>query len=191
MFCEKCGKQINDDAAFCPYCGQSTSSDKQTRTEADNSSASKKTPPKKSFLIISAVIILVMVFVLNRSSSVEKELIGYWVTSYTSDGNTIYNQLDFKKVKSGLVAKSTIMVDNEKSETIYSDAGISFEGEVIIDEKSSSILIQNSKMGATMKLHYTKDGKNLSLSLDEYWCKGGDPFINNQPPNNLAYSKKK
>lgn len=21
MFCEKCGKQINDDAAFCPYCG--------------------------------------------------------------------------------------------------------------------------------------------------------------------------
>ena len=24
MFCKKCGREINDNAKFCPYCGQST-----------------------------------------------------------------------------------------------------------------------------------------------------------------------
>lgn len=27
MFCDKCGKQINDNAAFCPHCGCSMSGD--------------------------------------------------------------------------------------------------------------------------------------------------------------------
>lgn len=34
MFCEKCGKQINDDAVFCPFCGYTV--DKQQDNTGDS-----------------------------------------------------------------------------------------------------------------------------------------------------------
>lgn len=39
MFCQKCGKEIPDDAAICPYCGAPTQ-----ESPADNK---KKSPDKK------------------------------------------------------------------------------------------------------------------------------------------------
>lgn len=32
MFCQKCGKEITDDAVFCPACGNSVSNGTQTGT---------------------------------------------------------------------------------------------------------------------------------------------------------------
>ena len=33
MFCEQCGKQINDDAKFCKYCGSPTGFGDEVRRE--------------------------------------------------------------------------------------------------------------------------------------------------------------
>ncbi len=33
MFCEKCGKEIEDDAVFCPYCGETVSGTTEEKTE--------------------------------------------------------------------------------------------------------------------------------------------------------------
>lgn len=34
-YCKNCGKQIEDDAKFCPYCGSSTSNDKNDEYTTD------------------------------------------------------------------------------------------------------------------------------------------------------------
>ena len=188
MFCPKCGKQINEGAAFCPYCGQTIASANAPQVESNYTSTSRKAFNKKLLLIIPVAIVIIA-FIIYKSSSIENDLKGYWSTSYTSDGYTFYNQLCFEKGSSGLNASSIIEVEDENSEIIYSE-GNSFSGEVIIDKDTSTILIQNNRMGATMRLHYTKSGNNLSLTLDEYWCNGGDPFIDNYPGSLLRYSKK-
>ncbi len=41
MFCEKCGKQINDDAAFCPFCGYTMGQ------PVENTISKVKTPGRK------------------------------------------------------------------------------------------------------------------------------------------------
>ena len=187
MFCEKCGKQINDSALFCPYCGQTTVSNSLSNKANSSPSVSKRGFNKKLLILIPAVIVIIVVF-LHKSSSIGKELKGYWSASYGSDGNTYINQLRFSEGKSGLECTSLVSVKDNTSETIFSDSN-SFSGTVIIDESTSSILIQNASMGATMRLHYKKSGGEISLYLEKYWCNGGDPFINNNPPINLNYSK--
>ncbi len=187
MFCEKCGKLINDGAAFCPYCGQTITSANAPQAESNHTSTPRKAFNKRLLWIIPVAIVIIA-FIVYKSSSIESDLKGYWSTSYTSDGYTFYNQLYFEKGGSGLNATSSIEVKDENSEIIYSE-GNSFSGEVIIDKGTSTIQIQNNRMGATMRLHYAKSGNNLSLTLDEYWCNGGDHFINNYPGSLLRYSK--
>ena len=38
MYCKKCGKEINDDAAFCPYCGNAAGSSENRPAKEDGSS---------------------------------------------------------------------------------------------------------------------------------------------------------
>ena len=52
MFCKKCGKQIDDDAIFCPYCGTKISqatSEKEVLLERDNIESKKKENKRKEF----------------------------------------------------------------------------------------------------------------------------------------------
>ncbi len=60
MFCNKCGKEINNDAQFCPFCG--TTVQKSAETECTN--YVKKSGAKKWIapLLIAAVIILIIAF---------------------------------------------------------------------------------------------------------------------------------
>ena len=38
MYCKKCGKEINDNAAFCPYCGAAADGSEKTPAKRDGSS---------------------------------------------------------------------------------------------------------------------------------------------------------
>ena len=41
MFCSKCGKEIKDEAAFCPYCGAKTT-EEATKEKATNENEAGK-----------------------------------------------------------------------------------------------------------------------------------------------------
>ena len=72
-FCEKCGKQIKDEAVFCPFCGamvdsSSTSatvtvSDEMSRTQSRQEKKEKKTGKKFSGILgFVLCILLVLLF---------------------------------------------------------------------------------------------------------------------------------
>ena len=42
MFCKKCGKEISDDASFCPHCGAALTGEQKEAVEAEVVSVSKK-----------------------------------------------------------------------------------------------------------------------------------------------------
>lgn len=39
MYCKKCGKELDDEAKFCPYCGTSTRDEKENAQNGDARSA--------------------------------------------------------------------------------------------------------------------------------------------------------
>lgn len=68
MFCSKCGKQIDDDAKFCEYCGavindQTVSSEKSKQTMVTNNNTSVKKNINKPLLI--AIIVIVVIGILG------------------------------------------------------------------------------------------------------------------------------
>ena len=194
MFCKKCGKQINEDAVFCPFCGCTTSSSESKEKDTERkigvvsgnvrgedtmskpSAHTVKHGNRKLFIFAIIIIVLASLFYIHNSS-VEKKLKGYWTASYTYDGYEYINQLEFKESGSGLSAVSSIIVKDDNQDIVYSE-GSSFSGSVVIDESNSTIQIENGEMG-TMYLHYRKDGSKFNIILDEYWCNGGDPFVEN------------
>lgn len=67
MFCEKCGKQINDDATFCPYCGVSivNTMDEQAFPEITNitPTTNQHRGLKKVLIAIAAVVVSVALII--------------------------------------------------------------------------------------------------------------------------------
>ena len=47
MFCEKCGKEIADNATFCPYCGQQLNGYTYTANTGNTTNTDNTTPGKK------------------------------------------------------------------------------------------------------------------------------------------------
>ena len=58
MYCGYCGKQIDDDSAFCPYCGKKT----QTSPQTDNEPPRKKKPGRGWLVLIILVILVSGIF---------------------------------------------------------------------------------------------------------------------------------
>lgn len=58
MFCEKCGKEINDDATFCPYCGASV--DELASPETTN-----VTPTRKKNRVLKKILIAIVAVVVS------------------------------------------------------------------------------------------------------------------------------
>ena len=73
MFCEKCGKQIEDNIKFCPYCGEKTASEQTGKAEQTAAAPVQKTstapeaavkpkkerkPKKKLFALIAVILVL-------------------------------------------------------------------------------------------------------------------------------------
>lgn len=57
MFCTKCGKQIEDDARFCPHCGQIT--DNGVAADEQASPIARVSHRKRNWIIASAAVIAV------------------------------------------------------------------------------------------------------------------------------------
>lgn len=84
MFCRKCGKQIDDGALFCPYCGQKTSKSSESvrrveepvkRAAAEDENDGGKTERKKGTSAVTAALIVGAVLILLAAAG----LIGYKV----------------------------------------------------------------------------------------------------------------
>lgn len=58
MFCNKCGKEINNDAMFCPYCGEKTVAFETMRKD-EKSTDTGSSQKKKSKIVLFAVVLLV------------------------------------------------------------------------------------------------------------------------------------
>lgn len=73
MFCQKCGNQLNEGAAFCPKCGTKIDVPSGIRVEAVNENSAKPVKPKKKkrgIIIVSIILALCLLcFIVGISSS--------------------------------------------------------------------------------------------------------------------------
>lgn len=113
MFCENCGKQIDDNAKFCEYCGanindNTTSTDKVTDTIA----MSKKSKKKPIILaVVSAVILFIAAIVAYSAYEWVKEK----RMSEEIDSHSIFNLDNEFKPKD--TTKPTVEITNQKVTT--------------------------------------------------------------------------
>lgn len=188
MFCKNCGNTLNEGASFCPKCGFATNSENPKPVEnipTQLNTVDKKKNKIKPLYVLIPVALLIIAAILWPifapvivSSSVEKKLEGYWVTSYQTDNYKFYNVIEIRKSGDEYEGLSSIMVKDENGETVHSEDS-SYSGKLVVDKSSSTVRIENNKMGAAMVFRYTENGGTITLTLDKYWCNGGDPFINN------------
>lgn len=113
MFCENCGKHIDDDAKFCEYCGanindDTTSTDKVTDTIA-MSKKSKKKP------IILAVVSAVILFIAAIVAYSDYEWVKEKRMSEEIDSHSIFNLDNESKPKD--TTKPTVEITNQKVTT--------------------------------------------------------------------------
>ncbi len=72
MYCKKCGKELEDNAAFCRYCGQKQ--DKENEKETGKEKAAKETGEvsNKKLFLLGAIIAVVILAVIGAVKLVEK-----------------------------------------------------------------------------------------------------------------------
>lgn len=96
MFCQKCGNQLNEGAAFCPKCGAkvdaASSIPMQTAT-ANNEKTVKLPKSKRGIMIVSIIVILLLLVIKSCTShngdetyAIKKALPGTWTASF-GDGS--------------------------------------------------------------------------------------------------------
>ena len=77
MFCSKCGKEIPDDSAFCPFCGEPTKKVEPERTVPTESvqqgAPIEKVPKKYSIKAIISLILLILVFLAATEETTDYE----------------------------------------------------------------------------------------------------------------------
>lgn len=91
MFCQSCGKQIEDGSRFCPYCGAANGSEKEQKESSVKKGKSRK--KKKAPVIIIAIAVLVVLGVLifsdNDASSEKEQLIALIQNGYLGNYDTV------------------------------------------------------------------------------------------------------
>lgn len=86
MYCQKCGKEISDDAAVCGYCGAATESQGSDNFDGEVNAWDEK-KIKIKILIICLIIFVISVVITNRLSylhSNEYRIIGKWDIDYVT-----------------------------------------------------------------------------------------------------------
>ncbi len=77
MFCSKCGKEIPDDSAFCPFCGEPTKKVEPKRTVPTDSvqqgAPIEKVPKKYSIKAIISLVLLILVFLAATEETTDYE----------------------------------------------------------------------------------------------------------------------
>lgn len=130
MFCKNCGKQIDDNANFCEYCGNSTS-DNPIMFASENNPASNKS--KKKIIIISVISALILLiaglvgFLIYKESQVRRmseEIRSYSIINTESDivnttvnsAQTTTKQIQTTKSSTTTTAVTTAAKSQEKAE---------------------------------------------------------------------------
>lgn len=186
MFCQKCGNKLNDGAAFCPKCGTKViiESNNTFQSTNNNTTVTSKKSNKKNFIIIGIVLLLfvffIRVFGCSGTNNIENRLIGYWYASYTSGGNIIQHQLEFKKNGSQLTCLSYFFINDSSGNIIQSDYEIAFQGDVKIEPQNAKegMITIIGYNGQSIEFSYVMNGGQLIITLEDYF-KGsyGEGFI--------------
>ncbi|WP_448861991.1 zinc-ribbon domain-containing protein [Dorea sp.] len=97
MFCKKCGKQIREDARFCPYCGTETASGREKPNATNNVKKKKRIWPLIiAFFIIAISVGIGMSYATRRTDNVKKN------NNYQAlmdEGNKYIEDLDYEKAE--------------------------------------------------------------------------------------------
>lgn len=97
MFCKKCGKQIRDDARFCPYCGTGTALSSKNQDTANTVKKKKRIWPLIiAFFIIAIFVGIGMSYATRKTDNVKKN------NNYQAlmdEGNKYIEDLDYKKAE--------------------------------------------------------------------------------------------
>lgn len=97
MFCKKCGKQIRDDARFCPYCGTGTALSSKNQNTANIVKKKKRIWPLIiAFFIIAISVGIGISYATRRTDNVKKN------NNYQAlmdEGNKYIEDLDYEKAE--------------------------------------------------------------------------------------------
>ena len=133
MFCQNCGKQVENDAKFCEFCG-STLKKEQASQNAEpkkKSSAPLIIGLVTTFLVIAiAAVVLIIVFVNKDDKKPDKDnkatevMTEYTNNSETKEPNT--ENITTDKVTTEPITEDKISSDDNTTENNYSDDDVFF-----------------------------------------------------------------
>lgn len=78
MFCENCGKEIADEAKFCPKCGIATGEQGQIFFEKNTEGNEKKSAFRKVSWVIAVAVVLVPYILFAVKETPQKLVLGEW-----------------------------------------------------------------------------------------------------------------
>lgn len=147
MFCENCGKQIDDDAKFCEYCGANINDDTTSTDKVVNTIALPKKSKKKPIIIALVLVIILFIAAIVAYSAYE------WIKekrmSEEIDSHSIFHSDD--ESKSENITKptaemttqkvtttkiTTTKVETTKAKSDNKTYSITFEADELIEEAS-------------------------------------------------------
>lgn len=97
MYCQKCGKQIEEGSRFCPYCGSKNMSEPEQEREKQQPAPVKKEKKerkkRKAPVMIIAIVVLfilgISIFSGGDSSTSKEELIALVQNGYLGNYDTV------------------------------------------------------------------------------------------------------
>ena len=147
MFCQKCGKEIPNDANMCPYCGTNfAASDQQSDSPKKGKKKNKKVGCLISIIVVVALIAIILAIAIGSGSD----------TTTTSDG-TVNNQSQQSED-----SKKTYKIgDTVTVHTSRGDYSLKFTG---VRETSERNEFADDKPQRVVILEY--EYKNISFDAD-------------------------
>ena len=99
MFCQMCGNQLNEGAAFCPKCGTRIDIPSGIRVETVNENSAKPVKPKKSkkilaFLVVLFAVICAGILIRNATRTKNPITAERFITVMESKGYTVRDVTD-------------------------------------------------------------------------------------------------
>lgn len=130
MYCRNCGKELNEGAVFCPYCGTKTGNDTPVPAEPQNTAPAEPSVPKKSHKALIAVIASIAavlliaggIFAFLMISSKNKAINEF--TEYVEQFEKIPSQYTslgkYQKKYNNLLSDAKDLINNESTEQMTS-----------------------------------------------------------------------
>lgn len=123
MFCENCGKKLNDDSRFCENCGTENKVDSLPKTTAKTiTKTTSSTGNKSKIILIASVCIIALIFVFSKGMG-NKSIVGKWSAISGASGTIEFfdnGQADFNGDICGYtIAGKVIIIEGAWMNTSY------------------------------------------------------------------------